>query len=89
MLKAKLNADNEIETSGAVLIGDVYPDICCKGYDWEVLLVMPYMDDASVWGHCKNKDCPENNEEPFDPYHGISDVCLRDDLEVLIAEHED
>ena len=88
MLTAKFTEDNEIETSGTVLEGDVYQDMCCEGYAWEVLFIMPFEGDDSIWGHCENPRCPQHAEDPFDYYHGISIKCLQD-LEVLIAEHED
>ena len=89
MLQVKLDAAGELETTGIILPGDIYQNICCKGYDWEVLWIMTFEDDASIWGHCENPNCPENNGEPFDPYHGISNLCLIDDFTERILENED
>jgi len=89
MLQAKINANDELETSGAVLLDEVYPNICCKGYGWEVLWITPFKDDLSIWGHCENPDCPENNDYESDPYHGVSNMCLIDDFTERILENED
>lgn len=52
--------------------GQIIPDHCCQGWEWEVLLVLPSID--SVWGRCQNPDCPRWEDDPSDPYRGVSNA---------------
>lgn len=53
--------NDEIETTGEVEPGDVYPGVCCAGWGWTALHVFPdpRPEYNSVWGQCDNPACPD------------------------------
>jgi hypothetical protein len=70
MLTVTINpTTNEVETTGAVEVGDAYQDYCCAGYDWEVLTTFPDSkpERVSIWGKCSNPACPRADAED-DPW---------------------
>ena len=80
--------NNEILCDGQVEEFDIYNDFCCRGFGWEVLLIIDCSnDDKSIWGRCKNPDCPivtDGFTKETDMYHGVSDFCESDFLELLL-----
>lgn len=75
MITAKLikhdDGQEEIEVTGEVHVGDVYPNVCCPGFDWVVSEII-----IDAWGNCTNPDCkelqPQYQHWYEDPYFGVS-----------------
>lgn len=69
---------------GRAEVGDKYPNICCQGHEWEVLVVFPDADAAydNAYGICGNPDC---DVEADSHYHGVSN-CLAEDLASKLLE---
>lgn len=87
MIKNLRVENNEILCDGQVKEFDIYKDFCCDGFGWEVLLIIGCGNDKSIWGHCKNPDCPiieSGFTKETDMYHGVSDFCESDFLELLL-----
>ena len=41
-------------------VTDKIPDICCKGYSWEIIDIAEGIDDyRDYWGRCDNPNCNE------------------------------
>jgi hypothetical protein len=87
MIQAHFEGD-EIIYTGIVSEGDVYPDLCCVGWGWEVAVIFlaSYRGNQSIWGVCENPDCPEYQADigPDDAYRGVSSI-LQDDLAEWLA----
>jgi len=58
MLSASI-VNDEIKTTGAVEVGDVYLGVCCAGWGWEVRITLNDGGAGSVWGQCDNPACSE------------------------------
>ena len=76
------------------LIDDVYQSLCCAGFGWEVLSIIP--DDNpkynSIWGRCANPDCPKKcgcNPPTKCHWDGVSNFCQEDMNEMLEAREGD
>lgn len=80
MLQAHLeDNENEIVTTGQVEAGDIYPDFCCSGFDWEINSIL-----YSIYGTCHNPDCPIYDKEiDSDPYRGVTAISPEDFEEKL------
>lgn len=89
MLQAHFEGE-QIKTTGDVKEGDIYPDYCCSGHNWEVfdLVVDEELPEyTSIWGKCSSPDCPDYqaNIGPGDLYRGVSNIS-REDFEEWLAE---
>ncbi len=51
-------------------IGDKFPDVCCNGYDWEVITII----DDNCYGGCSNPHCPQGDG----PYQGSSSFLMNE-----------
>ena len=72
---------NEMVITGEVVAGDIYPDLCCAGHNWTVVLIL-----ASAWGQCSNPDCTAGVEPGSDDgyYRGVSHYCVEFIAEKLL-----
>lgn len=55
MITARIE-NNELIYEGAPVVGEKYPDYCCRGFDFEIIYICPWV--SSMLGHCPNPDCP-------------------------------
>lgn len=78
------DVDGNLFVDGRVEVGDKYPNICCQGHEWEVLVVFPDADAAydNAYGICGNPDCPQ---EAGSHYHGVSN-CLAENMALKLLE---
>lgn len=93
MLTAKINNDpksdraGELITTGQIEVGDIYPGLCCAGYNWEVVLIFPNDTPAyhSIWGTCQNPACTGKDGVGTEHYQGVSN-WLQEDFEERLAK---
>ncbi len=81
-------SSDELVINGVIKEGDIYHNICCNGFDFEVIIVFPDEDrdgDTVVYGICHNKDC---KVDYGGIYHGVSNF-LQDDLIDRLIEQLD
>lgn len=70
-------------------VGDIYPGLCCAGYNWEVSLIFPGSIPAynSIWGTCSNPACTGKDGTGTEHYQGVSN-WLQEDFEERLASAE-
>lgn len=79
-----------------IKVGDIYQglspggtvkDLCCAGYNWEVVLIFPNDNPGynSIWGTCQRPACTGRDGRGTDPYQGVSS-WLQEDIEEKLAE---
>lgn len=61
--------------------GNIYPGLCCTGYDFEVALIFP----DSIWGTCRNPACTGRDGRGTDHFQGVSNWS-QEDFEELVSE---
>lgn len=87
MITVTLNADDSLNITGEMQVGEVVPNRCCQGFDWKVVEIFPDANPewVSLWGVCDNPDCPQYqaNIGPGDFYRGVTNALVCDLAEWL------
>jgi hypothetical protein len=83
MITVHLNENDDLIVTEEILPGDVYSDLCCKGYDFTIAVVI-----ISAWGHCNNPKhrCSDHAESETCTYCNVNNFEMEDIARFVMGE---